>query len=72
MFCLVGDDFVRVFKKEWKWRIYCVWEYYLWYNILYGFYYVFDIKLIWCKLIWVVVLLIVGGMFFNEVKESIK
>lgn len=70
--CLAGDDSVRALKKERKRRIYRVWEYYLRHNTLHGLHYVFDTKSIWRKLIWVAVLLIAGGMFFNEVKESIK
>ena len=70
--CLVGDDSDKTNKRtERRQRIIRVWEYYLRHNTLHGLHYVFDTKSIWRKIIWVAVLLIAGGVFFNEVKQSI-
>jgi len=70
--CLSEDEFVQT-SKETKRRekIVSVWEYYRRHNTLHGLHYVFDTKSIWRKIIWVAILLIAGGVFFNEVKQSI-
>ena len=70
--CLSEDESVETIKKtERRQRIKRVWQYYLKHNTLHGLHYVFDTKSIWRKCIWVAVLLIAGGFFFNEVKQSI-
>lgn len=69
--CLSGDDSVETVESERKRRINRVWEYYLLHNTLHGLHYVFDTKSIWRKIVWVTVLLVAGGVFFREVKESI-
>lgn len=70
--CLSEDESVQNVKKtERRARIDRVWQYYLKHNTLHGLHYVFDTKSIWRKVVWVAVLLIAGGVFFNEVKQSI-
>ena len=70
--CLSEDESVETLKRtERRRRINRVWEYYLRHNTLHGLHYVFDTKSIWRKIIWVAILLIAGGVFFNEVKQSI-
>lgn len=71
--CLSGDDdSVKTVKQsERQRRIKRVWEYYLLHNTLHGLHYIFDTKSIWRKIFWVGILLIAGGVFFNEVKASI-
>lgn len=69
--CISGDESVETVKSERQRRINRVWEYYLRHNTLHGLHYVFDTKSIWRKIVWVTVLLVAGGVFFREVKESI-
>ena len=70
--CLSEDESVQDVKKNGRRaRIDRVWQYYLKHNTLHGLHYVFDTKSIWRKVVWVAVLLIAGGVFFNEVKQSI-
>lgn len=70
--CLAVDDSTEINTKTVRWqRLHRVWEYYLRHNTLHGLHYVFDTKSIWRKMMWVGILLICGGVFLNEVRQSI-
>lgn len=70
--CLAVDDSTKINAKTVRWqRLHRVWEYYLRHNTLHGLHYVFDTKSIWRKMMWVGILLICGGVFLNEVRQSI-
>ena len=69
--CLSGDDSAETLKNERQRRVNRVWEYYLRHNTLHGLHYVFDTKSLWRKIIWITILLVAGGVFFREVKQSI-